>query len=665
MLKKIRISVLILFLVSEVLYPQKAERNSPYNNLKEHEIYIDGSNPSKIFEGYGSLSAGASSRLLYDYPEPYRSDILDYLFKPNFGANLHHLKVEIGGDVNSTDGSEPSIAASRKEFENPDEGFFRRGYEYWLMSEAKKRNPNIILEGLQWGAPGWIGNGKFYSKDNAKFIVQWIKGAKKYWNLDIDYVGVRNERMYNTKYIKLLRNILDKNGLEQVIIDAGDLYSDDKWLIADDILKDSELDSAVGVINAHIPEQINYITTHNAKKINKPIWSGESHFYGSNWYSASSWARAYRSYINGGITKVINWSIISSYHDYLVVPRSGIMLANTPWSGHYEVLASIWALAHINQFAKPGWEYLDSGCKSWSRTGSLLEGMTMITLKDPDSNNYSIVIETMSAKEPQKIHIKLSDDLSSNNLALFKSVFKKEEFEKKNDIEVIEGEFEIEVQPNSIYSLTTTRGQKKGLASNEIPSETGGQPLDYNNDFESQDLNSPAKYFSDQHGAFEVVSDPVKKGKCLEQISTIPGICWRCRFDNPITIMGNIDWKDYEFSVDFLIPEFGKIYFVGRNSKPSKGTKESGGYGLYINNKGEWNLKIENGKTLLTGNLKKTDGRWHTLTMKFISNFIEVFIDNKSQGKVKDSTYKHGIIAIGTDWNKAYFDNIKIFKAPH
>ena len=59
------------------------------------------------FEGIGGVSAGASSRLLIDYPEPQRSEILDYLFKPQYGASLHHLKVEIGGDVNSTDGVEP------------------------------------------------------------------------------------------------------------------------------------------------------------------------------------------------------------------------------------------------------------------------------------------------------------------------------------------------------------------------------------------------------------------------------------------------------------------------------------------------------------------------------------------------------------------------------
>ncbi len=78
--------------------------------------------------------------------------MLDLLFKPNFGASLHHLKVELGGDVNSTDGTEPSFARTREEFKHPRPEYFQRGYEWWLMREAKKRNPRIYLDVLQWGA---------------------------------------------------------------------------------------------------------------------------------------------------------------------------------------------------------------------------------------------------------------------------------------------------------------------------------------------------------------------------------------------------------------------------------------------------------------------------------------------------------------------------------
>jgi galactosylceramidase len=57
---------------------------------------VDGGAQAHVFDGIGALSAGASSRLLWDYPADIASDILDYLFKPNFGASLSILKVEIG-----------------------------------------------------------------------------------------------------------------------------------------------------------------------------------------------------------------------------------------------------------------------------------------------------------------------------------------------------------------------------------------------------------------------------------------------------------------------------------------------------------------------------------------------------------------------------------------
>jgi hypothetical protein len=56
-------------------------------------LRLDGASAGLTFDGHGLLSAGASSRLLRDYSEPHRSQILDYLFKPQFGASLDIIKV--------------------------------------------------------------------------------------------------------------------------------------------------------------------------------------------------------------------------------------------------------------------------------------------------------------------------------------------------------------------------------------------------------------------------------------------------------------------------------------------------------------------------------------------------------------------------------------------
>lgn len=139
-------------------------------------ITINGAAHGSILDGIGAISGGGgTSRLLFDYPTQQQNEILDYLFKPNFGASLHIFKVEIGGDTNSTNGAEASHMRSRTD-QN-----YNRGYEWWLMEQAKARNPNIKLYGLEWGAPGWFqassdidANHPFWSHDNITYIINWI-----------------------------------------------------------------------------------------------------------------------------------------------------------------------------------------------------------------------------------------------------------------------------------------------------------------------------------------------------------------------------------------------------------------------------------------------------------------------------------------------------------
>ena len=54
--------------------------------LAAQEVRLEASSGGRVFEGFGTLSAGASSKLLIDYPEPQRSEVLDLLFKPKYGA---------------------------------------------------------------------------------------------------------------------------------------------------------------------------------------------------------------------------------------------------------------------------------------------------------------------------------------------------------------------------------------------------------------------------------------------------------------------------------------------------------------------------------------------------------------------------------------------------
>jgi hypothetical protein len=110
--------------------------------------------------------------------------VLDYLFKPQFGAGIQMLKVEIGGDDQSTDGTEPSHWHARDEPIS-----CTRGYELWPVQQARARNPNVLVYGLSWGVPAFVGNGSYYSAENIDYQVQWMKCIDQEAGSPPDYMG--------------------------------------------------------------------------------------------------------------------------------------------------------------------------------------------------------------------------------------------------------------------------------------------------------------------------------------------------------------------------------------------------------------------------------------------------------------------------------------------
>jgi O-glycosyl hydrolase len=154
---------------------------------------------ARSFDGVGALSGGGgTSKLLASYPEPQRSDILDLLFKPGVAASLQLLKLEIGGDGQSTEASESSHEHVQGAIS------CTRGYEFDLAKQAKARNPAIKLYGLPWSFPSWLAPKRTEDDDGADplgqdpnatatYVADWVKCAQSAHGLHIDYVGVWNE----------------------------------------------------------------------------------------------------------------------------------------------------------------------------------------------------------------------------------------------------------------------------------------------------------------------------------------------------------------------------------------------------------------------------------------------------------------------------------------
>ncbi|MBO0687674.1 MAG: galactosylceramidase, partial [Candidatus Dormibacteraeota bacterium] len=520
----------------------------------------------RVFDGEGALSAGASSRLLADYPEPQRSQVLDYLFKPDYGASLQVLKVEIGGDTNSTDGDEAS------HMRNPTDLDCNRGYEWSLMEQAKARNPAIKLYALEWGAPGWVGAGQntVWTSQNITYLLNWLGCARQH-GLQINYLGGWNEAGYNQAWYEQLRAALDANGYQNVQVVAADSFG---WGVADSMASDPAFNSAVNDVSVHYP--CGYLggytscpSTSTAQGLGKPLWAGEQ---GSQPYDSGAipLARALnREYLDGQMTSTINWSLVWSGYAGLPFGGDGLMLANTPWSGNYTVGPSIWAMAHTAQFTQPGWRYLDSA--STYLTG----GGSEVTLRSPTSGDWSSVIETTTATSPQELTYRISGGLSPGTVHVWATDMNSGKpanwFQHVSDITPQQGSFSLNLQPGYLYTLTTTTGQQKGSASSS--GAASSLRLPYSEDFNSYQPEVTPTYFAGLGGAFEAEpciaglppAGPATSGMCLQQQITSQPVTWWGVDNKPMVVAGDPSWRDYRASIDALMPRpGGYVELVGR-----------------------------------------------------------------------------------------------------
>ncbi len=630
-------------------------------------VNIDGTAGGKRFDGIGAVSGGgATSVLLKDYPEPQRSQVLDFLFKPNFGASISALLVEVPGDGNSTQGSESSHMHLRKDLN------YSRGYEWWIMSEAKKRNPTITLDANAWGCPRWVGDNNFWSQDMCDYYASWIKGLKSVYGIDLDAVGCRNEKGVNEDFVKKFRATLNKNGLHKVRIHAFDNWGKEKFDWCKNMKTDSVLRASVDIISAHTMSEI--ATTPEIKKLSdelgKPIWNTEEHIYLKGYDCELSMVESFnKNFIESGATMVVNWFLVASTYSIEPFPEDpAIMVAREPWGGNYYIREVLWAYAHYGQFTKAGWQYLNGAC------GKLPNGGTYVTLKSPGID-FSIIAETKDAKENQKVSFKISGGLSTAKLCVWRSNAQAQ-FVKLNDITPINGSFDVVMEPQSIYSVSTTTGQQKGSFLN-IP-DSKPFPFPYYETFESyKDANKWGylpHYTADIAGVFEIAERPDNKEKCLRQVVEAGSQSWAPEW-YPYTILGDRNWKDYEVSADVYINIDGWAGIMGRviATGTGYGCKPSGYYinlsadgtcSLYVSKQDEKNN--EQGTLLASGKTSNMDAKkWHTLMLRFSGATITGFVDKTQVLTATNTTFSEGMVglvagSITKQSNSALFDNLMI-----
>ena len=622
-------------------------------------ITINGTQGGRTFDGIGAISGGGgNTRLLTDYPAAQQQQILDYLFKPGYGADLQILKVEIGGDTNSTDGSESSIEHASGSIN------CNAGYEWWLIEQAKARNPNIKLYGLAWGAPGWVGS-TFWTTNTINYIISWLNCAASH-GLTINYLGGWNERGYNISWYEQLRSALNTAGYSSVQI----VGADSDWTIANDLVSNSTFANAVQIVGAHYPcgylsGETSCPSTSNAVATGKQLWASENGSQDLN-AGAAAMARAdNRDYLDGQMTATINWPVVAAIYPNLPFNTDGLIVANQPWSGAYTVGKQAWVTAQTTQFTAPGWTYINSA--SGYLQGSRSDG-SYVTLKSPNGSDWSSIIETMDATAAQTVTFNVTGGLSTGTVHVWStnvnSASSSNWFVHSADITPSGGSFSLTLQPGQVYSLTTTTGQGKGTAASPAP---GTLALPYSDNFDGDTAGQQPRYLAQQQGAFEV--GPCaggRSGQCLDQQAAVKPVEW-ANNANPYTIGGNLSWANYTVSADALIQQAGAVQLLGR-AGPQKGFSPAdiNAYYFQAANTGAWSIFRNNTSgtitTLASGTVAALGtGTWHHLALTLNGHTISGAIDGTTVGSVTDSTFAGGMVGLGVNgYQTDQFDNLSV-----
>uniref|UniRef100_A0A1I8G3D0 galactosylceramidase n=1 Tax=Macrostomum lignano TaxID=282301 RepID=A0A1I8G3D0_9PLAT len=612
------------------------------------------------FEGIGGISGGG----------------------PKFGAALQILKVEIGGDSQSTDGTESS------HMHTADDVSFDRGYEWSLMKDVKKINNNIKLYGLPWVFPGWIGGpdlDPYYNNSSnlLRYIMTWVKGAKAVHGLHMEYLG-------------MLRKALDASGFASTRIVATDSLWDVGFLKA--AAANKALYDAVDVLGAHYPGAD---SPPEAKLLNKTMICSEEFSAYNDINGGGCWARILNEpFVMGNLSGAIAWNLLTSYYRGFPYSDNSLMSAREPWSGNYQVKPPIWVTAHHTHFSEPGWRYLPVG----NGSGLLPGNGSYITYVSPDAAHVTVVIETMDPHDAhcfysmpqypiadvQTVVLKFTDGLSSiTRFRVRQSVFDYGNrtarlFQKLPDFPVVNGTLKLTLAKNTILTLTTMddagpTDDPSQIVNEKAPTNETFFPDVYREDInELRDEEEP-RYLAPQAGVWEVRSAPDGK-RAMAQVVTQPPVdtCYP-RFPRPGALIGDYSWTDSRINCSVWLPTWANastgVYLglqanqAGASMVHSSGVfawllplqgPGCGGYCTVLLMTRDYGMQQAVYSSVLDGLARDS---WISVSLQMLKGFVQLRVNHKLayNGTSGWEKLPSGWAAVGTqNFGVAYFKDLSV-----
>ena len=299
----------------------------------------------------------------------------------------------------------------------------------------------------------------------------------------------------------------------------------------------------------------------------KPRWLSSFTSGDANLRTGGDLARAIsEAFVVSNLTGFLSFAAVGASYNTLPGFRAGAVEADQPWSGFWDLTPTWYALAHTTQFASTSMLHLNVG----SGSGTLWRGGQYITRYDPVTFAFSVVLTKLSGGNQAEdvtfaLGTNLANAVSANGgtLSLFTTCFgasgANSSFFVKTTVLMTGNAVTLWLFPNCIATLTTVAGQgpvRTGSDVPAVPTAFFGQSSD---DFAKSALGGTARFWSDIHGAFEVVDDP-SAGRGLQLKATWPrplnAAANVAHADlRPHTIFGDSTWRDSDATVRFFLPK--------------------------------------------------------------------------------------------------------------
>ncbi len=672
---------------------------------KTMEILIDGlkanTAQNMLFRGNGMVTGNGSSRLLLDYkyenPQAYQ-EIMEYTFGES-GIGINHLKIEMGSDINSSSGTEPSV--KRTEDEAAD---VTRGAGYIIAADAKKINPDLTLDMLWWSEPLWISSSDDVYAARYKWYKETLDAVYDTYGLMFDYVSAtQNERAIDAEWIKYLsahlKNETDcRYDYSKIKIVAADEVCG--WGIADKMLVDEELLNAVDVLGSHYTSWSSFNAQKVANNFDKELWFSEgsaSMSYSQGTYRFDGTGsglsdmngildianRFITMYSGGQMTLCQYQPVISAYYDGVTYCHKQFITANEPWSGYYSLDNGFYMSLHFSQFIKKGWAFIDDACYGDGKAGG--DGHCIVdatysymTATDTKTGDYSTVITNTTAY-PITYKISVSNlEKASSQVGVWETrgpdsdVYNENYFKKIDTITPdANGSYSITIKPYSLVTISTLDYQGYDYATEYNQKQILALP--YSDDFEYADYDEnylasrgyAPRYTTDQGGAFEV--QKTADGNVLTQIITPETKAkeWGGTPD-PTTNFGDDRWNNYSIEADIKFAPSDKpdTNYAGAGVRYNLACNGASGYWLQVYENGYWKLNKHNG-FLADGTIADFDSTgWHNIKVEACLNVVNAYVDgtlvHEYTCKKSESLITAGRAALFSSYNQNSFDNLQL-----